>query len=300
MQDRYAGDIGDFGKIALLRALEGAGLSVGVNWYKTDTAPDEIHDDGKYRIREKYESCDPELYEKLDNIFIKGPRSIAALQEAKLLRSDKYFGEVTPPKSDRAAWQSKALEVLGGCDLVFLDPDNGLSVSSARESSPKSAKYVYLDEVTDYIAAGKSVMFYNHRQRKKAEEYFASFRQRFAAEKDINGKPVFALTFPKCAVRDYFIIAATEEHRQKIECAIRSMLTGPFGKKGICKFRTGFSNIGITVCPFCGYGPPIEIVYGMPTYKAEQAAKRGEIMLGGCCVTDSDPKWCCPSCRRKF
>jgi hypothetical protein len=41
MQDRYAGDIGDFGKFALLRALEGAGLSVGVNWYKTDTAPDE-------------------------------------------------------------------------------------------------------------------------------------------------------------------------------------------------------------------------------------------------------------------
>lgn len=300
MQDRYAGDIGDFGKIALLRALEGAGLSVGVNWYKTDTAPDEIHDDGKYRIPEKYESCDPELYEKLDNIFIKGPRSIAALQEAKLLRSDKYFDEVTPPKSGRAAWQSRALEVLGCCDLVFLDPDNGLSVSSVRESSPKSAKYVYIDEITDYIAAGKSVMFYNHRQRKKAEEYFASFRQRFGAEKDINGKPVFALTFPKCAVRDYFIIAATEEHRQKIERAISGLLNGPFGKKGICKFRTGFSDIGITVCPFCGYGPPIENVYGMPTYKAEQAEKRGEIMLGGCCVTDSDPRWCCPSCRRKF
>jgi rubrerythrin len=159
---------------------------------------------------------------------------------------------------------------------------------------------VYIDEVTDYIAAGKSVMFYNHRQRKKAEEYFESFRQRFAAEKDISGKPVFALTFPKRAVRDYFIIAATDEHRQKIEHAISGLLTGPFGREGICKFRAGFSDIGINVCPFCGYGPPIEIVYGMPTYEAEQAAKRGEIMLGGCCVTGSDPQWCCPSCRRKF
>ena len=300
MQDRYAGDIGDFGKFALLRALEGAGLSVGVNWYKTDTAPDEKHADGKYPIPKNYGQYDHELYEKLNSIFENEPRSIAALQEARLLRSVQYFGEVTPPKSDRAAWQNQVLAALGGCELVFLDPDNGLSVRSVRESSPKSAKYVYIDEITDFITAGKSVMFYNHRQRKKAEAYFESFRKRFAAEKDISGKPVFALTFPKRAVRDYFLIAATDEHRQKIERAIFDMLTGPFGREGICKFRTGFSEIGITVCPFCGYGPPKGIVYGMPTYEAEQAAKRGEIMLGGCCVTGSDPQWCCPGCRRKF
>jgi len=171
MQDRYAGDIGDFGKFALLRALEGAGLSVGVNWYKSDTAPDEKHADGKYPIPKNYGQCDPELYERLSEIH-KRDGSIAKLQEAKLLRSDKYFGEVTPPKSDRAAWQSWALEALGGCNLAFLDPDNGLSVCSVRESSPKSAKYVYIDEITDYIAAGKSVMLYNHRQRKKPKNIF--------------------------------------------------------------------------------------------------------------------------------
>jgi len=33
MQDRYAGDIGDYGKIALLKALQTQGLSIGVNWY---------------------------------------------------------------------------------------------------------------------------------------------------------------------------------------------------------------------------------------------------------------------------
>ena len=157
-----------------------------------------------------------------------------------------------------------------------------------------------MDEAANFIAEGCSVMFYSHRQRKKADEYFSSFRQRFAAEKDIGGKPVFALTFPKCSVRDYFLIAASDEHRQKIGRAICGLLTGPFGKEGICKFRSGFAGIGITVCPFCGYGHPMEIVYGMPAHEAEQEAERGEIMLGGCCVTDSDPKWYCPSCRRKF
>ena len=31
MQDRYAGDVGDYGKIALLRFLQAQGFSIGVN-----------------------------------------------------------------------------------------------------------------------------------------------------------------------------------------------------------------------------------------------------------------------------
>ena len=37
MQNRYAGDVGDFGKIGLLRQLAAAGYHIGVNWY---LAPD--------------------------------------------------------------------------------------------------------------------------------------------------------------------------------------------------------------------------------------------------------------------
>ena len=40
MQNRYVGDIGDFGKLGLLRALSSKGLSIGVNWYLTT---DESH-----------------------------------------------------------------------------------------------------------------------------------------------------------------------------------------------------------------------------------------------------------------
>ena len=42
MQDRYAGDIGDFGKFGLLRALSSAGLSIGVNWYRTIPSASEL------------------------------------------------------------------------------------------------------------------------------------------------------------------------------------------------------------------------------------------------------------------
>ena len=40
MQNQYTGDIGDFGKLGLLRVLQESGLTIGVNWY---LVPDENH-----------------------------------------------------------------------------------------------------------------------------------------------------------------------------------------------------------------------------------------------------------------
>ena len=35
MKNQYVGDIGDYTKLALLRVIENAGFSIGVNWYLT-------------------------------------------------------------------------------------------------------------------------------------------------------------------------------------------------------------------------------------------------------------------------
>ena len=32
MQNKYVGDIGDYGKLGLLRKLRAAGVTIGVNW----------------------------------------------------------------------------------------------------------------------------------------------------------------------------------------------------------------------------------------------------------------------------
>jgi hypothetical protein len=45
-------------------------------------------------------------------------------------------------------------------------------------------------------------------------------------------------------------------------------------------------------CPRCG-GPSVPIVYGLPGGGMFEAADRGEIALGGCCVTDQDPDRAC-------
>ena len=232
MQDRYAGDIGDYGKFAMFRAMEAQGLKLGINWYRTETAAFEIHDDGKYRIPEKFETCDPQLSAALNAIFDSvDNRSVQKLERANLLKCEHYISELVPRNiGERLGWHRRALTYFNDCDLVFLDPDNGLNVKSVKQGSQKSVKYVWLDEITDYISNRKSVIFYNHRPRKKAAAYFSEYSARLAPI----GRPVYALTFPRRSIRDYFIIPTSSAHKAKILEALHSLKDGPFGKTGFC------------------------------------------------------------------
>lgn len=54
-------------------------------------------------------------------------------------------------------------------------------------------------------------------------------------------------------------------------------------------------------CPSCrSKVNAVPIVFGMPEEELEEQARRGEVVLGGCCVTDDDPRWFCKSCKREF
>ena len=84
MQDRYAGDIGDFMKFGLLRALaDESGLRLGVNWYLTG---DESHNaDGKHvtyldpanSFHASLKRRDPDLMARLAGVVAAGPTSSA-------------------------------------------------------------------------------------------------------------------------------------------------------------------------------------------------------------------------------
>jgi len=96
MQDRYTGDIGDFGKYGLLRALcrpadVGPALSLGVVWY---WVPAESHNlDGKHTgyLRpsgsnsRRFRTYDPELYDPLAAYISSGRRSLADLPGLDIL-----------------------------------------------------------------------------------------------------------------------------------------------------------------------------------------------------------------------
>ena len=236
MQNRYAGDIGDYGKFALLRALAAEGFSIGVNWYLVETPPRElaVNDGGKF-IPDTLTSCDPALADALREISHGPDRSVAALERASLVPNARYYDDMVPV-ADREEWHARALSALDGADIVFLDPDNGLLVKSVGKRSAKAPKYAFYEEVAGYVARGQSVLVYNHRSRKKAEDYFGEIYERLAAA--VSGATdISAITFHKGSVRDYFAISANSDHAAKIRVAFNGFVDGIWDETGMCELQ---------------------------------------------------------------
>jgi DNA-directed RNA polymerase subunit RPC12/RpoP len=53
-------------------------------------------------------------------------------------------------------------------------------------------------------------------------------------------------------------------------------------------------------CPKCGSQDIINIVYGYPLPSTTKKAERGEIFLGGCCVSPDNPDFKCRGCGKEF
>lgn len=48
-------------------------------------------------------------------------------------------------------------------------------------------------------------------------------------------------------------------------------------------------------CPECGT-KLVRIVYGMPGPELFEEARKGKVILGGCCISFNDPTWGCADC----
>ena len=233
MQDRYTGDLGDFSKLGILRALQSAGLSIGVNWYLT---PDENHNgDGrhvKYLNQEEYKACDEALWLELKNIVENNLRKACCLESESILKAHFYserldFRGKTKAERElmRKAWHDKALKALVGNDIACVDPDNGLIVPSAV-GKPKENKYVLCDELADYYAQHSSVIYYQHKARKQDDFYIRQHEKLIHAPEFADSKG-FALKFITTSQRYYFFIIQPQ-HQEIIEKAVLEILAGPW------------------------------------------------------------------------
>lgn len=241
MQDRYAGDIGDFGKIGLLKALQAQGLSIGVNWYLVEPMDTERksdgtykQEDGKYLIPEKLQVCDTLLAEKLTKIAKSNNRSIKSLEKGDFIPDARYYSEPVTV-AGRDEWHKRALALLKGLDIVFMDPDNGMLVKSVGKRSAKSIKYTFYEEVADYIRQKQSVLIYNHRSRKQEDAYFRELSEKLGGITGVPESRILKITFPRCSVRDYLAVPVSDVHYKRICAAFTEMENGTWGQNGVCR-----------------------------------------------------------------
>ena len=210
VQDRYVGDIGDFGKYALLKALVGDELRLGVNWYLN--AVEEANTDGRFTDYRRMRQCDPALFDTLQDLVCRGKRSVAEVERAGVLPGGTVFYSAPLSAhgwSDRTArrisWNARALDVLAGADLVFMDPDNGLTRRPAGELGAAAAKYVTPGDVGPFLRNGKSLIIYHHQTRQKGG-LAVTIPERFALLRSLGCQTPWAFVFRRISVRVYFIV----------------------------------------------------------------------------------------------
>jgi hypothetical protein len=171
MQNKYVGDIGDFGKYGLLRALCGLTgseasdqLSLGIVWYFVRDRGIGYFDDP-----DGFRDSDPEVFDALVRIVNDSQRSVASVARSRVFPAGTvFFPEAVPPQlGDRQEWLQHALESTKDCELVFLDPDNGLEIPSTQRHHKRGPKYVYYDEIARFLDRGQSVIVIHHAGRTK-------------------------------------------------------------------------------------------------------------------------------------
>lgn len=239
MQNKYAGDIGDYGKLGLLRKLRAAGFTIGVNWYLT---PDEQNGDGRYTTYPKYRLCDEALYVELEKIVAENRRNVTTLETDAILSAVffskplQYAAEQTKTAraAFRQAWHEEALRRLNGVDIVFLDPDNGLLVPSA-EGTRRDNKYVTAGELADYYRQGATVVYYQHKAR-RGDDFYRKQLEDLLCGGLFPGAAGLGLKASPLSPRYYFFLIRPE-HRAAVSAAVEELLESEWGREVFSKVK---------------------------------------------------------------
>ncbi|MBI1803167.1 MAG: hypothetical protein HY033_12095 [Ignavibacteriae bacterium] len=243
MQDKYAGDVGDFGKFVLLRQLSQISsrqVRLAINWYRTDKVEQGSGDgrytsylDPSYSKSTKFSECDTTLFGILKRV-VNNSRSIHALEQSGILPSrTTFFSKPLPFQAvhpsqravDRESWFRQSLSVFQTVDVGFLDPDNGIQTPKVKSTQTRSIKYALLNEIQTYLQACQLLIVYNHRDRTPSDRYV----QRFTQIRDHidPSAQIKILRFKRFSVRDY-VFFYKRSFAGEVHTLFRTLAAAPF------------------------------------------------------------------------
>lgn len=219
MQDRYAGDIGDYVKLGLLRALA-ANRKLGVAWY---LHPNEAHNtDGRHITYlsqpTHWRHFDPELFDGLHDLVLNA-RSVAEVERSGLLTATYHGEPILAARQERhnhqihrTGWFARLRQTLKTCDIIFADPDNGL-VDDAPERLRlrQHAKQISLREALA-LAVDRPAVIYHHNTRFKGGH-----------DREVDhwlthlGGRALAIRATAFSCRTFFIVNPDEETQRRAE-----------------------------------------------------------------------------------
>jgi hypothetical protein len=178
MKNQYFGDINDYRKYGLMRALSGLGeITTAVCWMLT---PDDGRTDGSFtdylHQPDKWRHFDAPLFDHLRELVLQqNLRDVRGVETVAILPSCRFAPGVLPDDAQgRAFYFETFAGVTKGCELIFFDPDNGIEVKSKPYGRKDSSKYLYWREIEESFSAGHSLLIYQHFPHVKRGPYIKS------------------------------------------------------------------------------------------------------------------------------
>ena len=232
MKNQYVGDIGDYGKYGLLRFLASHGIKIGVNWYLTEN---DGSTDGKFTTYLKNPAdrvYDPELFDALQNIADHPDKTIKMIKQAGIIPDAEFFGEMLKSSSlkadarewNRRLWFNNSTLMLGNAELIFADPDNGISYRKTARTKD-SEKFILPEDVAEYYNSGRNVVYYCHKGRRKQEAWEQAKAE---IRNHIRDAQILAVTFHRGTQRSYIFVLHPDCY-MKYEKIITAFLDSEWG-----------------------------------------------------------------------
>ena len=187
-----------------------------------------------YLKQDRFRACDEELWLALGHIVESGQREIHQMERDDILQAT-FFSECLDfagkKKAERLAyrneWFERSLATMQGHDVVCVDPDNGLVVPSAA-GGPRENKYVLPAELTSYYAQGSTVVYYQHKARRK-DPFYIQQHNELLKSPDFAGASGLVLKFKTTSQR-YYLFLVQPQHKATVEAAVEHMFASAWGE----------------------------------------------------------------------
>ena len=233
MKNQYVGDIGDYGKYGLLRFLAKQGIKLGINWYLTANDGSRGRKFTDYLKQSSERVYDPELFDALRAVAFRDDKTVRLIESAGLIPDAEFFAEplktgLLDPrarKCDRRLWFNNSTLLLRDTDLIFADPDNGITYTKTA-SNKGSEKFILPDEVCDYYSSGKNVVFYCHKGRRKPDAWEQAKTE---IRKYIHDAQILAVTCHRGTQRSYIFVLHPADHL-RYEQILQAFLATAWGR----------------------------------------------------------------------
>lgn len=243
MHPNFIGDIKDYPKYSLIRALAGVKLPkknqlrIGLHWYHNDQVPPAGHGQNRKFLQNAniFRKLDADLFDLLMAFEEPMNRTFEYFEAHGILplKTQFYGAQISFPNKNaskqnrlvRLAWTQKAHRVLGNAQLILIDPDNGLERPSYDRFERAALKHAYFEELRVFWERDQSlVVFQDSIYRKPSEESVRRVEQ--FRRHGYKGR-MYPLLFDNGTARVIYFVAPATKHRTKIVARIKEFLEGP-------------------------------------------------------------------------